>query len=80
MSLAAEPASNGAYPRPVYAWSVVAILIGAAILSYTDRQVLSLLVDPIRHDLAISDTQVSLLLGWPACRWAIWPTASRGET
>jgi MFS family permease len=63
MSLAAEPASNGAYPRPVYAWSVVAILIGAAILSYTDRQVLSLLVDPIRHDLAISDTQVSLLLG-----------------
>jgi MFS family permease len=63
MSLAAEPLSNGAYPRPVYAWSVVAILIGAAILSYTDRQVLSLLVDPIRHDLGISDTQVSLLLG-----------------
>jgi MFS family permease len=63
MSLAAEPASNGAYPRPVYACSVVAILIGAAILSYTDRQVLSLLVDPIRHDLSISDTQVSLLLG-----------------
>jgi MFS family permease len=63
MSLAAEPLSNGAYPRPVYAWSVVAILIGAAILSYTDRQVLSLLVDPIRHDLRISDTQVSLLLG-----------------
>jgi MFS family permease len=63
MSLAAEPVSNGAYPRPVYAWSVVAILIGAAILSYTDRQVLSLLVDPIRHDLRIGDTQVSLLLG-----------------
>jgi len=63
MSLAAEPRSKGAYPRPVYAWSVVAILIGAAILSYTDRQVLSLLVDPIRHDLGISDTQVSLLLG-----------------
>jgi MFS family permease len=63
MSLAAKPLSNGAYPRPVYAWSVVAILIGAAILSYTDRQVLSLLVDPIRHDLGVSDTQVSLLLG-----------------
>ena len=63
MSLGAEPASNGGYPRPVYAWSVVAILIGAAILSYTDRQVLSLLVDPIRRDLGISDTQVSLLLG-----------------
>jgi len=63
MSLAAEPPSDGGYPRPVYAWTVVAILIGAAILSYTDRQVLSLLVDPIRHDLGVSDTQVSLLLG-----------------
>jgi MFS family permease len=63
MSLAADTPSDGGYPRPVYAWTVVAILIGAAILSYTDRQVLSLLVDPIRHDLSISDTQVSLLLG-----------------
>jgi MFS family permease len=42
---------------------VVAILIGTAILSYTDRQVLSLLVDPVRHDLGISDTGISLLLG-----------------
>jgi len=63
MRFAAQPLSDSAYPRPVYAWSVVAILIGAAVLSYTDRQVLSLLVDPIRHDLGISDTQVSLLLG-----------------
>src|SRR3984893_6007920 len=51
------------YPPRGYAWVVVAILIGTAILSYTDRQVLSLLVDPIRADLGISDTQVSLLLG-----------------
>jgi MFS family permease len=42
---------------------VVAILVATAILSYTDRQVLSLLVDPIRADLGISDTQISLLLG-----------------
>jgi len=41
----------------------VAILVATAILSYTDRQVLSLLVDPIRADLGISDTQISLLLG-----------------
>jgi len=51
------------YPRRSYAWGVVAILIGTAIVSYTDRQVLSLLVDPVRHDLGISDTQISLLLG-----------------
>jgi MFS family permease len=41
----------------------VAILIATAVLSYTDRQVLSLLVDPIRGDMGISDTQISLLLG-----------------
>jgi MFS family permease len=51
------------YPPRAYAWGVVAILIGTAVLSYTDRQVLSLLVDPVRHDLGISDTQVSLLMG-----------------
>jgi MFS family permease len=42
---------------------VVLVLTATAILSYTDRQVLSLLVDPLRADLHISDTQVSLLLG-----------------
>ena len=51
------------YPPRGYAWTVVAILVATAILSYTDRQVLSLLVDPIRADLHISDTQISLLLG-----------------
>src|SRR3989440_12482922 len=54
---------DAGYPRRSYAWTVVAILVGTAILSYTDRQVLSLLVDPIRRDLLIRDTEVSLLLG-----------------
>ena len=54
---------DGGYPPRAYAWTVVAILIGTAIVSYTDRQVLSLLVDPIRRDLAIGDTRMSLLLG-----------------
>ncbi len=54
---------GGGYPNRTYAWFVVAILIGTAILAYTDRQVLSLLVGPIRHDLGISDGQMSLLLG-----------------
>lgn len=51
------------YPGRLYAWGVVAILVATAVVSYTDRQVLSLLVDPIRRDLGISDVQVSLLLG-----------------
>jgi MFS family permease len=56
-------AADADYPPRGYAWTVVAILVATAVLSYTDRQVLSLLVDPIRTDLGISDTQVSLLLG-----------------
>jgi MFS family permease len=57
------PYGADGYPRPWRAWTVVLILTATAILSYTDRQVLSLLVDPLRGDLHISDTQVSLLLG-----------------
>jgi MFS family permease len=56
-------ADASGYPSRPYAWTVVAILIATAVLSYTDRQVLSLLVDPVRGELGISDTQVSLLLG-----------------
>ena len=56
-------ADESGYPSRPYAWAVVAILIATAVLSYTDRQVLSLLVDPIRGELGISDGQVSLLLG-----------------
>jgi MFS family permease len=58
-----QSASEGDYPARPYAWAVVGILIATAVVSYTDRQVLSLLVDPIRSDLGISDTQISLLLG-----------------
>jgi MFS family permease len=60
---AAGPFGEAGYPRPLVAWTVVLILVATAILSYTDRQVLSLLVDPLRGDLHIDDTQVSLLLG-----------------
>ena len=57
------PAGEQGFPARAYAWGVVAILVATAVLSYTDRQVLSLLVDPIRRDLGISDMEVSLLLG-----------------
>lgn len=58
----ADPQPDG-YPRPAYAWYVVGVLVLATVISYTDRQILSLLVDPIRRDLSISDTQVGLLIG-----------------
>jgi len=47
----------------LYEWYVVFVLILAATLSFIDRQIITLLVQPIREDLGISDTQISLLMG-----------------
>ena len=60
------PAAEGddaPYPRPAYAWYVVGVLTIAYVSSFIDRQILSLLVAPIRRDLGISDTGMSLLMG-----------------
>jgi len=56
--LNSRPAGGG------YAWYVVAVLLVAYTLSFIDRTILSLLVGPIRADLGISDTQMSLLMGF----------------
>jgi MFS family permease len=52
------------YPRVGYAWSVVALLLLAYTVALLDRQILSLMVQPIRADLGISDTEISLLAGF----------------
>ncbi|GGA37306.1 hypothetical protein [Sphingomonas psychrolutea] len=46
-----------------YAWYVVAVLILAYTFSFIDRQILTLMVGPIRATLGISDFQLSLLHG-----------------
>ena len=46
-----------------YSWSVVFVLMLAYVSSFIDRQILSLLVGPIKRDMNLSDTQVSLLMG-----------------
>ena len=46
-----------------YAWCVVAILCLASILGWVDRQIINLLVGPIKETLGINDTQVGLLQG-----------------
>jgi len=58
-----QSASNDEYPPTGYAWYVVVILTIAYVFSFLDRQILSLLVEPIKADLGISDTQMSLLQG-----------------
>lgn len=46
-----------------HAWYVVFVLALTQALAFVDRQVLALLVEPIRKDLGASDTQMSLLYG-----------------
>lgn len=57
---------NGAsaeWPRPRYAWYVICVLMVAYTLSYIDRTIVDLLVEPIKADLGLTDTQFSLLRG-----------------
>ncbi len=56
---------EGAYPAPRYAWYVVALLLLANVSAHVDRQILTLLVEPIKQDLGISDTKMGLLVGVP---------------
>ena len=51
------------FPAPAVAWSTLGILFLAYVSSFVDRMIIGLLVEPIKRDFQISDTQVSLLLG-----------------
>jgi len=53
----------GDRPRLGYPWYVVGVLMLAYVCSFVDRQILALMVPPIRRDLGITDTQMSLLMG-----------------
>jgi MFS family permease len=56
------PGDEG-YPNPRRAWYALGALTLVYVFSFLDRQILNLLVVPIKADLQISDTQVSLLIG-----------------
>jgi MFS family permease len=58
------PAGNDpGYPSSFAAWYSVAVLMLMYIFSFIDRTTISLLVEPMKRDLHISDTQVGLLQG-----------------
>jgi MFS family permease len=54
---------NTTTPKLGYAWYVVFVLMLANISSFIDRQILALLVAPIKRDMHLTDTQISLLMG-----------------
>src|SRR5882762_2149076 len=68
------------YPSRKVAWFACAILFLGCTLAFMDRAIISLFIIPIQRDLHISDTQVSLLVGFafgafnalfglPVARW-----------
>ena len=54
----------GSYPSRTQAWYGVVILTLAYVLSFLDRQLLSLVVTDIKTDLELTDSQMSLILGF----------------
>jgi|TARA_B110000483_G_scaffold125487_1_gene150820 MFS family permease len=51
------------WPSAIEGWVVTILLLIAFTFSFVDRQVLNLLVEPIRLDLQVTDTQISFLQG-----------------
>lgn len=60
----ADKAEDTSWYRPLHAWYAVGIFNVALIFSFIDRQIMSLLVEPIKTDLQVSDTEMSLLMGF----------------
>ncbi len=54
---------NTDYPPRAAAWSTLAILGLTFMVSYLDRSILILLVEPVKQELLLSDTQIGLLTG-----------------
>ena len=51
-------------PVPWRSWYTLAVMLTAYVLAFMDRQMLNLLVQPIKQSLGLSDTQISLLQGF----------------
>ncbi|WP_082545502.1 MULTISPECIES: spinster family MFS transporter [unclassified Sphingomonas] len=62
-SAAAPALADSPAYRPVAAWCSVGILLIFSLFSFLDRQIIALLVDPIKQDLGLTDTQLGLLQG-----------------
>lgn len=61
---AANDLADWGWRSNAYAWFVVVVLTLAFTLSMIDRMILTLLVEPIKRDLGLSDTELSLLHGF----------------
>src|ERR1700760_2528163 len=53
-----------AFPAARIAWTAVAVLTAIGAVGFVDRQVLALLVEPLKKDLGLTDTQIGVLQGF----------------
>ncbi|HEX3913055.1 MAG TPA: MFS transporter [Steroidobacteraceae bacterium] len=53
-----------AYPSAFAAWYSVAVLMLMYVFSFIDRTTISLIVEPMKRDLHISDTEIGMLQGF----------------
>ncbi len=51
------------WPKPAVAWTVAILLTFANSLAFVDRQILAMLVEPIKEAFQVSDTLISILYG-----------------
>ncbi|MCZ4431284.1 MFS transporter [Agrobacterium sp. SOY23] len=58
-----DSVSAGQHHSTMRGWYAVSILLVALLISFTDRLIINLVVDPIRSELTLSDFQISLLQG-----------------
>lgn len=52
------------WPRPAQAWYAVFVFSLALMVNMLDRGILTLLVQPIKHDLHLTDVQMGMLMGF----------------
>jgi MFS family permease len=60
-----------AYPTTAYAWFMVGVLVFACVVSYIDRQVVAIVVAPMKAYLHVSDSQIGWLYGIFAVFYAV---------
>lgn len=63
MPSAAAPNDAKAAAAGGYAWYVAFLLAAAHLLSFVDRFIMSLVMEPLKADLGVSDTELGLLQG-----------------
>jgi MFS family permease len=63
MSASESRPDDTPWPSEAYGWYVVFVLCICGMVAFVDRQIINLLVEDIKADLQLSDTQISLLQG-----------------